>query len=190
MKGTASNSTQLLLRRDDALAVIIDVQEKLLPAIADHEALLARTVAFTTAMKTLGVPLLVSEQYPKGLGPTVPELRSAVDGVPILVKTAFGCLGDEAFLSALRATGRKTLLLCGIETHVCVLQTALQAREMGLAVHVIEDCVGSRRREDKAAGLARMAAAGCVGSSLEMAVFELLERAGTPLFKAILPLVK
>ncbi|MBE7561178.1 hypothetical protein HS125_20395 [bacterium] len=82
MKGTASNSTQLLLRRDDALAVIIDVQEKLLPAIADHEALLARTVAFTTAMKTLGVPLLVSEQYPKGLGPTVPELRSAVDGFP------------------------------------------------------------------------------------------------------------
>ncbi len=182
--------SSLLLHRQDALAVLIDVQEKLLPAIADHEALLARMLAFTTAMQTLGVPILCTEQYPKGLGPTVPALRDALDGAPILAKTAFGCLGDDAFLQRLQSAGRGTLLVAGIETHVCVLQTALQARQHGYRVHVIEDCVGSRKPADKAAGLERMRSAGCIGSGLEMAVFELLARAGTAEFKAILPLVK
>lgn len=180
----------LLLRREDALAVVIDIQEKLLPAIADAEAVLERSLVFVSAMRLLGVPLLCTEQYPQGLGPTVEPLRAALADTPVLAKMSFGCLGDGDFRARLEASGRGALILCGIESHVCVLQTALAARERGLSVHVLEDAVGSRRAEDKAAGLVRLRQAGCVVNRVEMAVFELLGHAGAPEFKALLKLLK
>jgi len=183
------NSHSLLAHREDALALIVDVQERLLPAMHDHAAVLDHVCTLISGMQALAVPVLCTEQYPRGLGRTVPVVAGLL-GDGVIEKTAFGCLGEPGFVERLEATGRRTLFLCGIETHVCVLQTALAARERGYRVHVVADAVGSRRAADRELGLLRMREAGCVISQTEMALFELLERAGTPEFKAILPLVK
>lgn len=178
------------LQRHDCLVLVVDVQERLAPAIADGSAVTAACRRLVLAARRLGVPVLVSEQYPKGLGPTVEPLRAALGDAPRLAKTSFSCAGEPAIAAAVEASGRRTLLLCGMEAHVCVLQSALGFRERGFEVALVADATGSRRAESRALALERARAEGCAVIDVEMAIFEWLERAGTEEFRALAPLLK
>jgi nicotinamidase-related amidase len=171
-----------LLERDRAALVVIDVQESVRPyaVFADVASACAKLVQ---AARLLGVPALVSEQYPKGLGHTAPELGLADE--PVIEKTVFSAARAEGF----ELSGREQAIVCGIETHVCVSQTVHDLLARGVEVHVPADAVGSRHEIDYERGLERMERAGAVVSTVEAALFELLERAGTPEFKAVQKLI-
>jgi len=177
-----------LLRRGDAVLVVVDVQERI-NAVMAEQAHLARIAALVEACAALGVPVVATEQYPKGLGPTVAELSGLLPAPP-LVKDSFSCAREPAVRAALEATGRRQAVVVGIEAHVCVLQTAIDLVAAGHLVHVPHDAVSSRRPADKEWALRRMAAAGVVVTTTESALFELLERCGTDEFKLVAALVK
>ncbi|GMW02275.1 MAG: hypothetical protein AMXMBFR84_34110 [Candidatus Hydrogenedentota bacterium] len=179
-----------MLERSKTVLTVIDFQEKLIPSIHAADDVIARASTLIRCALELGLPILCTEQYPKGLGHTVGPIAGLLGSCAPMAKTSFGCLGDASFADALRATGRTQVLLTGVETHVCVLQTALGARALGLDVFVPMDAVGSRATSEHEAGLARMRDAGVTLVTTEMAVFEMLREAGTPEFKRILPLIK
>ncbi len=180
-----------LLPREDAVVVVVDIQERLLPAVEDPDELVARAVVMIRAAHVLGVPILVTEQYPKGLGPTVPRVREALgESYAPREKTSFSCCGCEAFQEALEATGCSHALLVGIEAHVCLLQTALDLAAEGLTVHVLADAVSSRKGLDRDMALKRLRQSGVLVETTEMAIFQLLEDASAPEFKQISKLVK
>lgn len=179
-----------MLDRDACALVVIDYQEKLLPKIHGAEAVAEQAVKLIRFARELGLPILWTEQYPKGLGRTVAPITEELKGCTPIEKTAFGCLGDAAFSKFLEDTGRKQLLLTGIEAHVCVMQTGLAALEEGYEVYVPRDAVGSRSEKEYEAGLKRLEAAGAEVVTTEMAMFEALREAGTPEFKRVLPLIK
>lgn len=181
---------KLTLDRKDTVLVVVDVQERLLPVIHDREKLLENILRLVRGAQILGVPVICSEQYPKGLGPTVGALAEALAGVDRQEKITFSCLRDEGLAGALKDTGRGTLLVCGTESHVCVTQTVLDALELGKRVHVAGDAVSSRSPVNKQIALERLARAGATITSTESALFELLERAGTEEFRAVSKLVK
>lgn len=183
-------------RREATCLVIVDVQEALARAMpADAMAAVTRNlVLLATAARTLGLPAVVTEQYPKGLGRTIAPLVEALSAggrppAPI-EKVEFGCAAVPAFREALKATGRSTVLLAGVETHVCILQTALGLLEAGYLVYVPADGVCSRSLANRQVGLDLLARAGAVVTSTETVVFQLLGRAGTPEFRALAPLLK
>ena len=179
------------LSRKDTLLLVIDVQERLAPAMSEPEFFESNVIRLLEAAEILGLPAIVTEQYPKGLGPTVENVAEVIgDGAIRMEKIAFSALADEKISEAVRATGKGTLLICGIEAHVCVLQTALDALSQGYAVQVAHDAVSSRSPLNRANALERMAAAGATVTSTESALFEMLGKAGTPEFKAISRLVK
>ena len=173
------------LDRDDAVLLVVDIQERLAVVMADRERVVANTGHLIAAAKLLGVPVMLTEQYPKGLGPTVPELRAALDPAPAIVKMTFDCCGELAFAQALEQTGRSTVIVCGMEAHICVLQTVLGLLSTGLNVHVAADAVCSRRPENARTALELQRDAGAVITCTETVLFQLLGRAGTPEFKAI-----
>jgi nicotinamidase-related amidase len=176
------------LRADECVLAVIDIQEKLLPAIHEKERLIRNSQLLIKLANILSLPVLVSTQYSKGLGQTVAEIISLLPNVTPLDKLEFGCFGNGEFCSAVSLlAGRNTLLLCGMETHICVMQTALGALTQGLNVHVAADAVGSRAELNWKLGLERMRAAGAVISSTEMMMYELMQRSGTPVFKEMLP---
>jgi nicotinamidase-related amidase len=179
-----------MLDRVSTVLVVIDIQERLLPKIDAGEAVARRAVTLIQFARELELPILCTEQYPKGLGPTVEPVREALGDVAPIEKTSFGCMGDDAFVQALDAIGRNQLLVTGIEAHVCVMQTVLPALAAGREVYVPRDAVGSRKASDYSAGLARMEKAGAALVTTEMAMFEVLREAGTPEFKRVLPLIK
>jgi len=179
-----------LLRRDEAVLIVIDTQEKLHRVIADAHAAMRNIAHLAEGARRLGVPILVTEQYPKGVGPTTPEVRAAAGDAPTIEKHEFGSFHNEAFRAALAPYANKTLILCGFETHVCVMQTALQARAQGHRVFVVADAVGSRSPWDKQLALERMREARCAIVSTEMALFELLGTSDDPEFKTIQKLIK
>lgn len=173
--------------------LLVDVQEKLAPAVVDAEAITARCAFVLACARQLGVPFTVSEQYPKGLGPTVASLMEAVGNAPRLPKVAFSALGDAALadrIGGLRGEGRGQLVLIGIEAHVCVLQTAFDARRAGYDVFVVADAASSRTVRDRDAGFARMAAGGISVVTAEMVMFEWLEKAGTADFKSLSQMIR
>eukprot|EP01036_Dinobryon_divergens_P048545 gene48545-65112_t len=173
--------------------LLVDVQEKLAPTIADADTIIRRCSFVLTCGGRLDVPVTVSEQYPKGLGQTHVALIEATNGAPRFAKTAFSVLGDPALserIGGLRGAGRGQLVLIGIEAHVCVLQTAFAAHRAGYEVYVVADAVGSRSRQDRDAGLARLAMGGISIVTAEMVMFEWLERSGTEDFKALSALIK
>ncbi len=180
------------LRREDTLLLIVDVQERLLPTMFEAERVARYGALLARAARRLEIPVVVTEQYPEKLGPTVEPLREAMGEFTPIAKILFSACTEETMqtLSALRESGRTAVLLCGLETHVCVTQTALDLREAGFSVFVAQDAVSSRYESDKKAGLERMRGAGAVLCSTEMAVFELLREAGTPDFKVLLPFIK
>lgn len=178
------------LRRDDAIVVAVDMQEKLVPAIAGAADIVRGCRRMIRAADVLGVPVVFTEQYPRGLGATVPELAELFNGRQPIQKTEFGCYACDEFAEAMRQAGRSQVLLCGIEAHICVFQTGLQALERGATVYVLEDAVGARTQEAHDIGLARLRLAGAVPSHTEMAIYELLGAAATPDFRAVLPIIK
>ncbi|MEI8094260.1 MAG: hydrolase [Spirochaetales bacterium] len=174
---------------EHAQGLLVDVQERLLPAMDDAPGLLARTVRLVKGLQMFGVGITVSEQYPKGLGPTVPELAALLSG-PKLAKRSFSCFDDEGLKGALAAAGRPTVILFGIEAHVCLLQTALDLAAAGYHPVVIADAVASRRTSDRDLALARLRAEGITVTSSESLLFELCRTADHPQFKALSNLVK
>jgi nicotinamidase-related amidase len=182
-----------LLRRDRTVLAVIDMQERLLNAFAPdrRDDVVRSTLIALDAATILGVPVIVSEQYPKGLGPTIPEIRDRLgDRFTPVEKLVFSCGRSPEFRAALDTTGRKDVLLTGVESHVCVLQTAVDLIEDGYGVYVAADAVRSRRDLDWQRALSLLERAGAVVGTTEMFVFQLLERAGTDEFKAVVKLVK
>ena len=177
-----------LLDRNDTALLVIDVQERIDAVMADQSHR-PRLAVLVDACNALGVPIVATEQYPKGIGPTVEDLANRLPETAI-VKMTFSCAREPDARQAIRATGRRQVLVTGIEAHVCVLQTVLDLLGEGLEVHVPHDAVNSRRPSDKRWALHRMAAAGAVVTSTESALFELLERCGTEEFRTVSKLVK
>jgi nicotinamidase-related amidase len=166
--------------------LVIDMQEKLLPAIESHERVLANTLLLLRLAQVTSLPVVLTTQYRRGLGETVAPVRDLA-GVDALDKTSFGCFGDDAFRARLKSLGRDQLLVAGIESHICVTQTVLGALAQGYHVHVASDAVGSRTEATRQVGLSRMERAGALVSSAEMALYELLGRSDGAAFKALLP---
>jgi len=175
--------------RGRAGLVLVDVQEMLLPAMWESDRVVRQTVLLARGLQTLGLPIVVTEQYRKGLGPTVPQIAEVIQDFSPIEKLTFSGLTPEV-QSALEARTVNDVVLCGIETHVCVTQTALDLLDAGKRVFAVVDGCSSRTPENWHAGQNRMAAAGAVLVSVEMVLFELLNCAGTPEFKEILKLVK
>jgi len=186
------NAACRVLDCNSSVLVIIDPQTKLMPAIFEADRVTRNCVLLLRLGQILSIPAVVTTQYAQGLGPLVSEVAGAVPGIAPLDKTSFGCFGDENFVRRLKevAPGRDTLLVAGVESHVCVTQTVLAALNAGYAVHVARDATSSRRRENWEAGLHRVDRAGAVLSSTEMMIYELLRKSGTPEFRAMLPLLK
>ena len=180
-----------LVRRGRAALVVVDIQEKLAALMTERERVVANSCKLIRAGLRLGVPMVVTEQYPKGLGPTVPAVIEALGGeyAPI-EKLAFGCCGEPAYAERLDASRRTQVVLCGMAAHVCVLQTCLALLEKGLEVHVAADAVCSRRVELARPALEQMRQAGAVITSVESVLFQWLGRAGTAEFKDVLKLIK
>ena len=183
------NEVQRLQRHKVALAVV-DVQERLLPSIWEQERLVQNTVRLIQGLTILKRPIFVTEQYPKGLGRTVPQISQALGGISPMEKVVFSACGAAGFAQALKKAKIADVVLCGIEAHVCVLQTCLDLIESGFAVFVVADAVSSRTEQNYLIALERMQNAGAVIASTEMVLFELLGKAGTAEFRQILPVVK
>ncbi|MGQ3892311.1 hydrolase [Legionella sp. CNM-4043-24] len=175
----------MLLKHDQSCLLLIDVQEKLAPHVLKEKELLARCEWLMSLANEMKVPMLVSEQYPKGLGVTVSPLRELAGQSETIEKVYFSCWRDAGFKAALQAVHRKQLILIGMETHVCVLQTALDLVEAGYDVFVVVDAVSSRHEPDYRYGLKRMKQHGVNLITSEMVLFEWVEKAGTPEFKAL-----
>jgi nicotinamidase-related amidase len=179
------------LDRKSAAVLLVDVQDRLTPAMPPET--LARVVKYSRAMiqagKALGLPVLATEQYPKGLGRTLPELRELLPEPP-LEKVHFSCGADPAFQRTLETTGRKQVVVTGMETHVCVFLTTRDLVSMGFDVQVCADAVSSRTEEHRVRGLDLARTAGAVVTTAETAIFDLLHQAATPEFKAVSPWVK
>jgi nicotinamidase-related amidase len=181
------------LQADHCTLVVVDIQEKLLPPIHNRERLLRNSQVLIRLANILKLPLVVTTQYAKGLGTVVPEISSLLPShTEAIDKLQFSCFGSDQFCSAVKSLpGRRdTMLLCGMETHICVMQTALAALNEGYLVHVASDAVGSRSEWNWKIGLKRMSAAGAVISSTEMMIYELLRASGTDAFKQMLPYLK
>ena len=180
------------LEADQCALVVIDIQEKLLPPIFEKEQLVRNATLLIRAAGILKIPALISTQYSKGLGGTVPEIASLLAGTEAIDKMLFSCFGSDDFCSILnRVPGqRTTFLLCGMETHICVMQTALGALREGYLVHVASDAASSRTELNWRIGLDRMRAAGAILSSTEMMIYELLRSSGAPAFREMLPHLK
>jgi nicotinamidase-related amidase len=174
------------LDRDRTALVVVDVQEAFRAAVGEFDAVAGNAAVLVRGARILGVPVLVTEQYPRGLGETVAELAEHLDGIPRLEKVVFSAARAEGF----DLGGRDQALVCGIETHVCVAQTVADLLDAGVDVQVATDAVSSRTAANRRAGLAKMEATGAMLTSTEMALFELLGRAGTPEFKEVQALVK
>jgi nicotinamidase-related amidase len=172
--------------------VVIDIQEKLLPPIFHKEQLVRNAQLLIRAAGILKIPALVSTQYAKGLGATVPEIASLLPETDAIDKTLFSCFGSDVFCSVLkRLPGqRNTLLLCGMESHICVTQTGLAALREGYLVHVASDAVSSRTEWNWKVGLDRLRAAGAIISSTEMMIYELMRSSSSSAFKELLPHLK
>lgn len=178
------------IRRDRAILVVVDIQEKLLPAIKKGEDIEEKAIMLIRGARILGVPILVTEQYPKGLGVTVNSIGEALGEFVPMEKTSFSIMGEPAFVEALKESGAEDVLICGIESHVCVQQSALDLLAKGYRVYIMEDATGSRNNTDKKFAGRRMVEAGCVGTTVESALFELVGDAKDSCFKDISRLVK
>lgn len=179
-----------MLTPENSALLLVDVQGKLAQMMPEKERLFTTLQTMIRGAQILGVPIVLTEQNPAGLGPTIPELAQLLDGVEPISKMSFSCCANPQFMQALTALGRRHLLMTGIETHICVYQTTRELLEQGYAVEVVTDAVASRTPANKAIGLERMQAVGAQLTSSEMALYELLKTAEGPQFKEILKLVK
>src|SRR5215472_10445581 len=188
---TYSEAARRPLRLKDCALAVIVIQEKLLPSMFEKERVVRNAQLLVRLADILSLPVLVSTQYERGLGKTIDEISMMLPEMKPVDKLEFGCFGNSDYCSAVgKLENRNTLLLCGVESHICVMQTALGALNQGLNVHVAVDAVSSRTEMNWKIGLNRMQAAGAVISSTEMMIYELLGKSGTPAFKEILKHLK
>jgi nicotinamidase-related amidase len=180
------------LEPDQCALLVVDIQEKLLPPIFQKDQVVRNSKLLIRAAGVLKIPAVISTQYAKGLGQTVPEIASLLPETGAIDKDRFSCFGSDAFCAQLkRLPGkRNTLLLCGMESHICVMQTALAGLREGYIVHIASDAVSSRTEWNWKIGLERMRAAGAVISSTEMMIYELMRSSSSPAFKEMLPYLR
>jgi nicotinamidase-related amidase len=176
---------KFFLEKEDSVLLIVDVQEKLASVMQERERVVGNNLHLLELAKMIGMPVMVTEQYPKGLGLTVAEIRESVPVYRPVEKMTFDCCGRPPFLEELKGHGRRTVILTGMETHICVLQTCLGLRKGGVNVHVVRDAVCSRTRDNWKTGIEFMRDAGAVVTSTETVLFQLLKKAGTEEFKKI-----
>ena len=186
-----------LLERDNTVLVVVDVQEPFRKSVFERDRVITNVIKLVEAAKVLGLPVIATLQNRARMGDLIPEVASVLPGStgegvlhPPIDKMTFSCCGVEAFRAAVERIERNTVLLCGVETHICVNQTAHDLAALGYRVHVAADAVSSRRESDWQIGLEKMRQSGVIVTSTEAAIFELLKDAAAPEFKAILELVK
>ncbi|MFO0971913.1 MAG: isochorismatase family protein [Phycisphaerae bacterium] len=180
-----------LARREDAVLVIVDMQERMMPAVAQAESVIAGACRAVSAAAILGVPVLATEQNPEGLGGTIATVQAVLPrGTMPLVKCTCSCWGEPGFRAALGQTRRECVVLAGVETHVCIQQTAIELLRVDHAVFVLADATGSRRAADRDVAFERMRQAGAVVTTVEAMIFEWVERCDAPEFRRVLELVK
>lgn len=179
-----------LLSAEECVLLVVDVQEAFVGHVAEMERVIERSEVMIRAARLLGLPIVVSEQYPDGLGATVKQIAEALGDCRRYAKTSFSCWGDPAVKEAIQATGRKEVLLVGIETHVCIAQTALGLAADGFRAAVAVDAVSSRRESDAKVALERMARAGVVLTTTEAAIMEMTVSSKHPAFREISKLIK
>ena len=184
------NGGGLLIRAKDSVLVVIDMQERLVPAMQAPARTLKNAKLLMLAAHENDVPIILTEQYPEGLGATVPEIRKAAGESTLVKKTHFSCMEEEAFSLEFKKLGRKQAVLAGMESHICVMQTAASLIEESYEVFVVSDATASRTIESENACLQRLGASGAGIVTTEMVVFEWLGKAGTPAFKKLLPAIK
>lgn len=174
----------------EAGAVVIDYQEKLIPAISNRESLIQKSRTLLSGLSALGVPMVVSEQYKKGLGPTAPVIDELAANAPHIEKLSFSCCDTPELMDAISKMEKRFIIICGIEAHVCVLQTVIDLIEKDYRPVLVTDCVGSRFEADKEAAVSRAMQEGAIITTCEALLFELTRQAGTDVFKTISKLVK
>lgn len=175
----------MLIDAQKSRLLIVDLQSKLMPFIHDHEALLDNCINLINVAKVIGVPVIASEQYPKGLGHTVDAIRELIAQGSMMEKEFFSCLSDEGCRATLQDKNFSQIVIIGTESHVCVMQTALELKATGLEVFLVEDCVGSRDPHNKHLAVERMRQAGIIIVSREMVAFEWLRKANTDIFRQV-----
>ncbi len=179
-----------MLQQDQAVLAVVDVQGKLAQLMHDRESLFTNLQRMVRGAQALELPILWAEQNPRGLGPTIPELVDLLVGEQPHSKMTFSCLGSPDFEAALEGCGRRQVLLTGIEAHIGVYNTAADLLARGFEVHVVADAVGTRAAANKEVAIRRMCNAGAVLSSVEMALFEMMQTADHPRFRDIQAIVK
>lgn len=179
-----------MLKKENAALVVIDVQGKLATLMHQKETLFANVIRMIKGARVLGIPILWTEQLPDKLGVTAPEIAAVFGDMKPFVKSTFSCCGDSAFLRELRKLDRKQILVTGIEAHVCVYQTTMDLLAAGYEVHLVQDAVSSRIKENYYLGLEKMKDSGAKLTSVEMSLFEMLQVAEGDLFKQIIQIVK
>ena len=176
--------------KEESIAVIVDVQERLLPHIHENDIILSNCLKLIEGLKILSVPILITQQYSKGLGSTVAPIVAMFPDFKFTEKISFSCYDEPVFQKEIRDSGKKDIILCGIESHVCVLQTCLDLLAAGFSPVVAEDCVSSRKPDDKRVAIERMRQAGARITTLESLLFELTRIAGNEMFRNISRIVK
>jgi len=181
---------KMRLRPSETVLVVVDVQERLARVMERRQQVEDAISVLIRAARLHDIPILVTQQYTKGLGPTVQALSSGLEGIEPVEKICFSCCGEEPFMRALDAVGRKKILLTGMEAHICVYQTAIDLLDTGFTVHLPWDAVCSRADGNRDAAMRSLERAGAIITSSETAAFQILEKAGTPEFKEISSLLK
>lgn len=178
------------INKENSIGLIIDMQEKLVPHIHNNKFIVENCLKIIHGLKILDVPLLVTQQYTKGLGDTIPEINKAIGNFTYIEKNTFSCYREPAFIQVLNRIGRRNVIIVGIETHVCLLQTSLDLIYNNFNPVIIIDATGSRKETDKEVALWRIRDIGSIVSTTESILFELCKKAGTDEFKAISKLIK
>jgi hypothetical protein len=175
----------------DTLGLVVDFQDRLMPVINKKEEVVGASVKLIKGLHILDLPVVVTQQYTKGLGMTVPAIQEVFD-VPFIYqeKISFSCMGEANIVDVIKEYNKNNVIICGVEAHICVLQTVIDLIDLGYQVIVVEDCVSSRRMEDKEVAIQRMKKEGAIITTYESILFELTEKAGTEKFREISSLVK
>lgn len=177
-------------RIDDTMALIVDYQERLMPSMRDHEELSKRSSILIQGLKTMDIPMIITQQYTKGLGMSVSFVYEAAETREYMEKGTFSSLDDVRILNAIKSSGKKNVIVCGVEAHICVLQTCLDLQEHGFRPILVIDCIGSRKKSDYDLTVTRAIQENITVTSYESILFELLNKSGGETFKKISKLVK
>lgn len=180
----------ILLDRNRSAVIVIDIQEKILSVMAEPERVVENARKLIEGVVQVGVPIFLTEQYPQGLGKTVPAIIESIPEIEVEEKITFSCCGIDHLMETMRKRHIDQVILCGIESHVCVWQTAMDFLHAGFAVYLVADATSSRKASDQQTALTRMSAEGVRLSTTEMVLFELVERAGTEVFKQVSKIIK